>query len=213
MEITGERKPGGYICREELEVIESLPERCTVFDVGANVGDFSQAVLERRSHALVFAFEAQPAARDALRERFRDRVTVLGALGDWVGREEFFSDSPTSQLGTFHPRRQIPEIESPSIGPVDIDTVDSVCARLGVDHIDLLKLDCEGHEYDVLCGATGTLALDAVDVVYWEHFTGPHAFSGGAVELDDFRLLLGARFFTFETLSADVLYIARRRRG
>lgn len=211
MEITGERKPGGYISWEEIDVIEQLPEHCTVFDVGANVGDFTRAVLERRPHARVIAFEAQQAARDALRKRFGERVTIRGALGSSVGRKEFFTDSPASQLGTFRPRTQIPEIQSRSIGEIEVDTVDSVCTQLGIRHVDLLKLDCEGHEYDVLCGSLDMLARDAVDVVYWEHFEGPHAFAP-VLEREHFRLLLGDEYFTIEPLSAGVLYIARRRR-
>lgn len=169
-QITGEPREGGYIGQRELDLIEGLPlGEVTVFDVGMNRGDFTQAVLERRPEARVYAFDADPTCRQLGSERFGDRVTILGALGAPGEVAEFFSDSAGSQLGTFHPRPN-PMIAWHSHGPIPTRTVAEVCDEYGIDHIDLLKLDCEGHERAVLVGAEPV--LNRVALLYYEAMEG-----------------------------------------
>lgn len=187
-QITGEPTPGGYIERVELDLIEELPAgEVTVFDVGANVGDFTQAVLERRPEARVFAFDPLPECQEALRRRFGSRVTVCGGLGARAEMLEFFSDAPASQLGTLYPRPWIPEIQTRSVGHLPVGTISQVCRDHGIQRIDLLKLDCEGHEYQVLVGASD--ALNAIQCLYWEMSSGEHRYRNG-VEIVDFKDLL-----------------------
>lgn len=194
MRITGEREEGGYIMAGELLLIDRLPEdrQLTVIDVGANVGDFTQAVLERRPRARVVACDAQESSQRALRERFDGRrVFVGGALGAWSEQRELWASNPCDQLATFHPRTHITEVQQDSVGMIEVTTVDALCAALRVKHIDLLKLDCEGHELAVLQGAAGM--LNRVDMISWEHFGDATAFRNG-VTFDDYVSLLSDRF-------------------
>ena len=190
-EITGEPKAGGFIQQHELDLIETLPTAPTVFDVGASIGDFTQAVLERRPDARVLAFEPQEEAQRQLRQRFGSRITVLGALGRAAETRELYSDVPGSQLGTFLPRN-IPEVQMRSQGAVEVSTLADVCRAHDVEHIDLLKLDCEGFEYEVLFGAA--YMLDHVGLLYWEMMeSDPHPYETG-VTMEDYWRLLGSRF-------------------
>lgn len=45
---------------------------------------------------------------------------------------------------------------------------DSYCAHLGINHIDLLKIDIEGGEYDALLGARKLLADRSVGCIFME---------------------------------------------
>ena len=47
-------------------------------------------------------------------------------------------------------------------------TGDSFCRRRGIDHIDLLKIDTEGHDLEVLRGFAQMLTSQAIDVVQFE---------------------------------------------
>ena len=51
---------------------------------------------------------------------------------------------------------------------VQVTTLDRVVEDRGIGHIDLLKIDVEGHELDVLRGAKETLEADRIDIVQFE---------------------------------------------
>jgi hypothetical protein len=62
-----------------------------------------------------------------------------------------------------------------TVSQVEVGTVsvDDFCRQAGVSHIDILKMDAQGTEYDVLAGARGTLAREGVSLIYMELLTGP----------------------------------------
>lgn len=223
-EITGQPMDGGYITQAEINLIDQLPfGDCVVFDVGANRGDFTQAVKERRPHARIFAFEPQVDLWPAFRERFGYAVPLQGALGAERGRMEFFTDGTGSQLATFHPRTEtLPMIAAHSLGVVEVDTVDGMCAALGIGHLDLLKIDTEGHEYQVLLGAHRM--LDHISFILWEETTGVTPFPGSG-STEDVMQLLNGRFELGDLLDdgwhelvvpspgRDVRFLGARRHG
>jgi FkbM family methyltransferase len=58
--------------------------------------------------------------------------------------------------------------EVQDIVEIELDTIDDWCRENGVDRIDVLKLDVQGHELEILRGAASRLAdVRAVDVEVW----------------------------------------------
>jgi hypothetical protein len=51
------------------------------------------------------------------------------------------------------------------IEQVDLETLDDLCASQKVTHIDYLKIDTEGGDFNVLSGATAMLAKQQIDTV------------------------------------------------
>lgn len=51
---------------------------------------------------------------------------------------------------------------------VTLQTLDDYCLRQGVQHIHFLKIDTEGHELEVLKGATSLIARHAIDIIQFE---------------------------------------------
>lgn len=51
---------------------------------------------------------------------------------------------------------------------VKISTIDAYCSDHQIDHIDLLKVDVEGHELDVLDGGKRMFSRSAIDMVTFE---------------------------------------------
>ncbi len=51
---------------------------------------------------------------------------------------------------------------------IQLSTLDTYCNTQNISHIDLLKLDVEGHELDVLDGAKDMFAKAAIDMVTFE---------------------------------------------
>src|SRR6266542_2206411 len=79
----------------------SLPPSPVVFDVGANVGRYSEAVLERMPGARLYAFEPSATAFAKLQASFGQRArTFRHALGAEDGERPLYADRPGSELGS-----------------------------------------------------------------------------------------------------------------
>ena len=129
-----------------------LDARSVVFDVGAYRGEWAEAMLDRYG-CRVWAFEPDPTSFPHLVERVGHRPGVTCCeygLGGSDATAELtlaaFGSSIYGAEGAFGMRT------------VRIRDVAAVLAELGVDRIDLLKVNIEGGEYDLLdrviaCGA------------------------------------------------------------
>jgi FkbM family methyltransferase len=130
--------------KPDLLVDAELDERSVVLDVGAYHGEWSETIATRYG-ATIYAFEPDPTslpqavARLAARRAVTvldyglggtDRTAVLALAGP--GSSIFASHAP---LGT---------------SSVRIRDAVAVLAELGLEHIDLLKVNIEGGEYDLL---------------------------------------------------------------
>ena len=153
------------------------PDLKTVFDVGANVGDMTMSMCERFPTATVHAFEPYSQTFEKLRARveaspFRDRV-VLHRFG-------FYDKGGTAPLHvtSFHGANSLVAISSayhvfnPHIREEDVEDVqlvrlDDFVAESGISHIDLMKVDVEGAEYEVFAGGVRTLS-SMIDTVFCE---------------------------------------------
>jgi FkbM family methyltransferase len=144
-----------------------------VFDVGANVGEYTRCALEANDTADVYAFEPHPrtfATLSAALAGSRARTLQYGlgerqerlALHDCV--EEGSTHYASLHLGA------LTTIGSGSVVTYDVlvRRLDEVAAELGVAAIDLLKIDTEGHEMAVLRGASGLLERQAVRCIQFE---------------------------------------------
>lgn len=138
----------------------------TVFDVGANKGDWTAEVCELAPSASVHAFEPHPKLQGELRRRFGDmaRVTLVpAALSDKEGTAQLHCDPQLSAVSSLH--------NTGVALAVDVQTLtgDSYCARHGIDRIDLLKVDAEGHDLAVLRGFGGMLRNGRIGLTQFEH--------------------------------------------
>jgi len=130
-----------------------VPKDAVVIDIGANVGYFSLFAAHRFDNPRIIAVEPIP-ANFALLEKHRDinpsvRLTCLqAAVGSGRGTMTLSfneSDSFTTSATVFteyHPEDTM--IEVPCLSIPDLLT------DYGLLRCDLLKMDCEGAEYDIL---------------------------------------------------------------
>jgi FkbM family methyltransferase len=130
-------------------------------DAGANIGNWSAEFLKRLPTAQVISFEPSKVAFTKLSERFTNdnRVNcVNSALGKINEDSILYSDEGGSGLGSLTQRR----VEHFNINfghqeEIQVQTLDSWINKNKVKSPNVLKMDIEGHEYDLLLGATETL--------------------------------------------------------
>jgi FkbM family methyltransferase len=121
-----------------------IDQDCIAVDLGAYRGDWTSEIVDRYRCA-VYAFEPNPALLTTLVDRFQNNndVTVLGyGLGAGDRTARLAKDGPGSSI---HRSRGM-------FGQVDVSIRDvvSVFSELALQHVDVMKINIEGEEYDVL---------------------------------------------------------------
>ena len=154
----------------EYRLLRSLiPKTNVVFDVGANVGDYSGEVLKIKHSVSIHAFEPDTHAFAELQ-----KLGVIAnniALGDKIERRLLYRGDEKTTHNSFY------NIHTKSIAPLEVSTatLDAYCRGHDVSHIDFLKIDVEGFEFLVLRGAEHMLSRGAIDYIQFE-------FSGATIE-------------------------------
>jgi FkbM family methyltransferase len=136
----------------EYQLLSELGDHASVVvDVGANVGDWSAVALER------------------LERRFGqdDRVAVIRrALSDDPGELRFWEEPSGGTMSSVVAGYS--SVDS-MVRTVPVTTLDAELSALGVDRVDVLKVDTEGFDLRVLRGARGLLSGGKIDVVQFEY--------------------------------------------
>ena len=171
----------------------------TVVDVGAHTGEY--AIAARAAFgpdAFLHCFEPQPETFAILERRVGSQPCTRChrlALGEKAGVVSLFGEDSSSAFTSLYPEAfGAPGHEVTRVDEVELRALDEVADELGVQRIDMLKVDVEGHELAVLKGANRLLGAGAIDCVQFEF--GERSLYARAF-LRDFFGLLGPdyRFF------------------
>ena len=155
-----------------------------VVDVGANVGDFTGAILAIEPRARVLAIEPVPATRTMLAARFAGdgRVRVDGhAIADSSGTTEM-NLTANSVFASLLPPRESIHSEYVAGGTQVTGGTQVPTARLDdlIDEpVSVLKIDVQGAEAALLRGAERTLRRTRavlLEVVFVSHYEGDVTF-------------------------------------
>lgn len=148
--------------------IAKSDEKSIMFDVGANVGRFTDAWLSWFPCSTVFAVEPIPATFNKLADRFRASNSVNVRKLALGSREEcvLMTNLPEEVSGQNRILKNGAGVEN--VLSVSQSTLDVLCRTDNVDYIDLLKTDCEGYDLEVLRGAEKLLVGERIGAVYCE---------------------------------------------
>ena len=184
---------GTYFLEEDiLSCWEAMAKDAkVVLDVGANAGIYSLAALAIQPDATVHAFEPTPEIAARLRATAKlnglDRLYVHeAAVSSKNGAailKRFRGD-----LGTNEGMNFISEDLADSDGEsVQTVCLDQFCRDLSIDHVDLLKLDVQGHEHSALKGAEHLIKAGRVGVIFmelnWARSAGPDCAATESIRL------------------------------
>ena len=168
---------------------------------GAYEGSFSRAAARAFSNAKIHAFEPTPASFALLEERTRDVPAIIRhrlALGAVGGVATLFTNtSPLpNSLRARSPmgHRYFPGfVEQRDAVAVEVVTMADFAETHGIEVLDILKLDCQGHELDALAGLgarIGTVRVVLAEVQFVVLYDGAPLFS-------DVELWLRGKDFAF----------------
>ncbi len=158
--------PYGVCAMADIHRYSPQPIRM-FFDVGANIGQTTQEVLEWFPEATVFAFEPIAPTYRKLRERFASVTRVQCyevALGASNGETTVYLKGD-SQQNSLNPHLNAP---TENAQKVIIESLDYFAQQHAIDFIDVLKMDTENFEIPILKGGDSLLKNQKVGFVYAE---------------------------------------------
>ena len=187
--------------------IEQAGEDLTFFDIGANVGNYSQDLHKQFSDARIFSFEPNPASFEKISGRFLSIPNIkvihagLGSTTSVLSLYSYRTDKASEHASIYknvmedlHQNKDLVAFD------VDIITLDGYCTENKIGRIDFLKIDTEGFELEVLKGASQLIMENKINIIQFE-FNEMNIYS--RVFLKDFYSVL--KNYTFYRLMEDEL--------
>lgn len=167
-----------------------LPEEGTVIDIGAHIGLYTMFVSGASKNTKIFSFE--PASdnyallRDNIERNSLDSVKTfnMAVSGQSDKKELFLSEDQAGH--TLHKKSEKRE-------NVDCITLDKIINDNDIQKIMVLKLDCEGSEYDIL-NSLSDAGYDKIERICLEY----HIINGDFSMRDKLKKNLAGRGFGIE---------------
>lgn len=174
------------IAEHDAYRIAQMPmPRPVVVDVGAHIGVFSREIHRRNPLAQIIAVECCPENFSVLRRNIGDFATVVEAAMTYEPEvalmNAVYPGCRSTGGSTVVARRDMHEKLAANqinceatdaceywadLRPLITVTLEQLMERHNLDHIDILKLDCEGSEFSIL---RNTTVLDRIGLIVGEY--------------------------------------------
>jgi len=166
---------GSRSIRQEIAVsrrmMKFLDPQLLMIDIGGNIGNYTYNLRKNFKQAEIHIFEPSAVNVDKLNKRFQsDRLITINPVGISSSEGEFllYSNELGSGIASLSKRRldhfNIDLNFSEQIYTIRFESywINKLCKR----HINLVKLDIEGHELDALLGFGS--AIEAIQLIQFE---------------------------------------------
>ena len=172
-----------------------------MFDVGANIGDYTSLLLERFPEAQIHAFEPHPKNYSRLLAKIKNGNVKFYNMGIGEHKGNLTLYDRADHNGSAHAslyKEVISDIHKQKYTEIDVsvETLDEIASKEGIRYIDFLKIDTEGNELSVLKGAAHLIKTHSIGCIHFEfnemnvisrvYF---HDFCSALYDYDFYRLL------------------------
>jgi FkbM family methyltransferase len=145
-----------------------------LFDVGANLGDYTDTMMSpAKTGHTAHLFEPQPTCVATLTKRFTNNAGIIinpFALSDQTGTAILYSDREQSPVASLYPRDlSYHAVALSTQQEISLQTAKNYIDQNKVPHINLLKIDVEGHELSALKGFGDFLSPQNIDFIQFEY--------------------------------------------
>ncbi|HWD89998.1 MAG TPA: FkbM family methyltransferase [Mucilaginibacter sp.] len=170
-----------YLSGEEY-VIDTILEQVfkrdpqMIFDVGANVGDYTMMLRRHLRNAEINCFEPGQQAFNKLTANtaelnIKRHNTAVGSSNGTITLFKSSNDKNDAMMTAY--KDTITDIftfagEPDEAVTCNLVTLDSFCKTNNIRSIDFLKIDVEGHEFEVLKGAAALITENLIGVIQFE---------------------------------------------
>jgi len=167
---------GSDLIGGEINVIENfIKDNDIIFDVGSYVGEWSEEVLKRHKNIFIHQFEPSEKSFKTLKEKYKNMGNIFSnniLLSNNEDIVDFYFYENLPVLSTMYRRNQ--EIEkrhslNPLITKIKSVSIDKYCIKHNILHINFLKIDTEGCEFNVIRGAENMLNNKKIDFIQFEY--------------------------------------------
>jgi len=144
-----------------------------IFDVGSNKGQYLKLVEQylKEDEFSVHCFEPHSESYNYLKSINKNENVNLNnvAIAESLGEKRLYFNEKDTTLACLTKRRlEHFNIELNNSESVKVDTLDNYCDKNNIDKIHLLKIDVEGHEYNVLKGSVKMFEENKIEIVTFE---------------------------------------------
>lgn len=182
-----------YIMQRVKEISD---EKNILFDIGANIGDWSKFLIKEYQNISydLYMFEPSHFAFEQLNKNIPTtsfhHFFQIG-FGEQQGEQTLYADTPAQGSASILMKNtQYSE-------KIHIDTIDSFCKKHAIEKINFLKMDVQGYEYNILQGAQSMLQKGKIDVIQFE-FDEPNIEN--RIFFKDFWELLSPNYDLYHSL-------------
>jgi FkbM family methyltransferase len=168
-------RPAGRNLHTDLDIILGKKPGCLIFDLGGNEGQSIRHFLKDFREPSIVSFEPGRKNLELLKKKFgaHPRVRIVPAAAgekDGQGELNVYEHSEMNSLLPLEPGLESVDADLQVVArePVTIRSLDSFAAENNLNHIDILKIDCQGSELSILRGAKRLLTEERVKCLYLE---------------------------------------------